>query len=358
MIKIIHASDFHLERSFHGSSIPAKYSEERRQDLWKSVENLIEYSQKVIPNYTLLVGDLYEREFFTLSDHRRLLDLLASIPGKVFITAGNHDYIDDNSLLKMLEIPENIYIFKENYFTSYEDDFVDIYGISYHDRSLIINNLDEIKLNPKKINLLMMHGDIINPNNKYLPIPLHEFKNYKFNYIALGHIHKPMKIDEYIVYPGSIEPMSFKERGAHGISYVEIDDKTHIQLIPMARSEYLIEDYYIDDILEYYDLVQFIKSLQSRNKKTYLRLILKGTLSPEYEIDFELMEKELSEYIHYIEIVNELLFPYDIDEIYEMNKSNIIGQFVKNFKDKNQEDPIVRKALHYGLHALMEKGKE
>ena len=56
-----------------------------------------------------------------------------------------------------------------------------------------------------------------------------------FDYIALGHIHSPQKLGEKIVYPGSIERVSFAEEGEEKkFVYAEIGGSNpRIEFIPL-----------------------------------------------------------------------------------------------------------------------------
>ena len=59
----------------------------------------------------------------------------------------------------------------------------------------------------------------------------------KFDYVALGHIHKP-KYDNKIVYPGSPISFGFDELGAHGFISGEIKNKEKA-LIPLRTQRFL-----------------------------------------------------------------------------------------------------------------------
>ena len=56
----------------------------------------------------------------------------------------------------------------------------------------------------------------------------------KFDYVALGHIHKP-KYDDKIVYPGSPISFGFDELGKHGIIVGEINNKKNKNRIYSIR---------------------------------------------------------------------------------------------------------------------------
>ena len=236
-MKFLHSSDFHIASSFEYSSLPNEINIERRIDIWKSIERLIEEAKNRKVDFILLSGDLYNEEFVTLLDLKRLINLLNSIRDiNIFIIFGNHDPYKENSKWKFIEIPENIYLFKEDFITKYEFTNYDIYGISFIDN--ISNNSELFKnlnINKDKKNFLLIHTDVINPNFRYQPVNMDEMISIGFDYIALGHLHKPLKIADNCYYSGSIEPLSFNEKDLHGIVYGEfVKDKLFIEFLSIS----------------------------------------------------------------------------------------------------------------------------
>lgn len=360
MIKFVHSSDFHLASSFESSSFPSKYAQERRNDIWSSVEEMIKTASEIESDFIFLTGDLFNEEYFTLGQMQRLINLFASASNvKIIINTGNHDPIRDNSLWNQVILPENVYVFKNEYIEKLEFDEVDIYGISYKDSFLNNDKLfDNIKLNRNKYNILMMHTDIINPNINYLPTSLDIIKNLNFDYVALGHIHKPTIINSNIVYPGSIEPLSFKEQGHHGAVQGILDNgDLKLAYLDVAKSIFIEKDYIIKEEFNFYDLKEKIEEWTVKNKKNFLRLNLKGRMSGEYELDIDILEEELKNYIHYIEIIDKLEDYIDIDKIYELNENNVVGVFIREMRKKDLDNPINKKAFKLGIKALMNKGE-
>ncbi|MGE3608099.1 MAG: exonuclease SbcCD subunit D [Bacteriovoracaceae bacterium] len=64
-------------------------------------------------------------------------------------------------------------------------------------------------------------------------IPVEQFKN--FNYVALGHIHKPQKVGPLAFYSGSPIPLRFSETQAKSVVIIE-GDKIEILPIPLSRA--------------------------------------------------------------------------------------------------------------------------
>lgn len=360
MIKFIHSGDFHLSSSFESSSFPSEMANDRRNDIWLSVEKLVKNAIEKSVDYLLLTGDLFNEEYFTLNQMQRLMTLFASANNvNIIIITGNHDPIREISLWNQVIKPDNVYIFEHEFINKLQFKDTDIYGASYKDSFLnddkILNN---IELDENKYNILMLHTDIINPNINYLPISLDKIKKIGFDYVALGHIHKPTIINNYIVYPGSIEPLSFKETGIHGAVYGEISDNLNLEYLDVSNSIFLEKNYEIEEKFNFYDLKEKIeKEWTLDGKKNYLRLNLLGVLNDDFELDINILEDELKNSIHYIEIIDKLSDNIDIDKLYEMNKDNIIGVFIREMRKKDLNKSVNEKAFKLGLKALLNKGE-
>lgn len=351
-MKIVHTSDFHLEKSFKSSSISFEFSDLRRKNIWKSVENLVDQVQKTKADYLFIVGDLFEEDYFTLTDGKRLFDLLSKTEAKVYIVFGNHDPLNKDSVIHHLEIPENVRYFK-NEISFFDEEDCRIFGISYDHYEFRSNFLDSIDLHPKKKNLLLLHTDLLHPNKNYCPVSLEELKNIDFDYIALGHIHKPERVDDKIYYSGSPEPLSFNDIGQRGALLIDLED-FQMDWLDTSESIFLEEEFEIDGYFSFYDLKEKIENIQKKyNKDIYLRIHLKGFLESKEEIIISELENELKDSIHYLEIVNSLEETFDYEKIYEHNEFNMIGQFIRQMKEKDIEDPVHKKALDYGLKALL-----
>ena len=68
-----------------------------------------------------------------------------------------------------------------------------------------------------KINILLTHCDLNGAEEGevvYNPIQKSKLKEIGFDYVAMGHIHKP-NYDDNVVYPGSLISLGFDELGKH-----------------------------------------------------------------------------------------------------------------------------------------------
>ena len=242
----------------------------------------------------------------------------------------------------------------------YPDLNTHVYGFSW-DRGEIQEDIlkDFGGLDEDRVNILVIHGDLLNKESKYLPLDKSILVHLGFDYIALGHIHKPIIISDKMAYCGSPEPLDFGETGEHGIIFGTISDgATSIDFIPFSKRIFIERPIEIDETMGYFDIINKIQECdnkESKGKNLY-RIILKGILNSGIEVNVSDMERSLQDDFYYIEIVDETIIDYDLDELARDNRDNIVGYFIEEMKKKDLDDRINRQALYIGLEALL-KGK-
>lgn len=360
MIKFIHTGDIHLGLQFSNVSFPREKAVERRRELWNTFQRIVNYSVDTGAHFLLIAGDLFEESYFTLGDIKRVRDILSSAKNvNILISAGNHDYIGNDSLYNKVEWSPNVTIFDCSYIERKEfpDYNTVVYGYSWNRINIRENNL--LKNFPyddrDKNRILLIHGDIGNVSD-YLPLNLDELNGLNMNYIALGHIHKPNIYSQKIAYCGSPEPLNFGETGNHGIIEGFINENsTEIKLITFSKRNFLESEVMIDENMGYEDIIRKIIEVNNDQKhKDFYRVYLKGYIDS--DIDLVNLHKDLMDNFYHIEIIDETIPDYNLDKIMEDNKDNIIGQFIETMKNKGLDNEVVESALYYGLDALL-KGR-
>jgi len=240
LIKFIHTGDIHLGLQFNNVSFDKNKAMDRRRELWSTFQRIVEYSKNEGVNFLLIAGDLFEADYFTIGDIKRVRDILAGAKEvNILISAGNHDTISSKSLYNRVEWSNNVTIFSNNGldYKFFPNLNTKIFGYSW-DRLEFKENLlfSEIPIIDESMNnILLIHGDINNESN-YLPMSLEELKSLRMDYIALGHIHKPNIYNGNIAYCGSPEPLDFGEIGKRGIIEGTIENGlTKINLLPFSK---------------------------------------------------------------------------------------------------------------------------
>ena len=238
-MKILHLADLHLGKRVNEMSM----IEDQKYILDQIITLIKEESVGIV----LLCGDIYDKSIPTIEAIHLLdefLDQLSKMAIKVLMISGNHDSIDRLSFGKSLFTRSNLYIasqfeneiekitVKENGITvnfymlpfvksAYISHIFQLQTDSYEEcfRYLI----EHAKIDEEETNILLSHQFVTaNKKNPELSdsetsslggidnIDFHIFD--PFDYVALGHIHKPQAMGrEMVRYAGSILKYSFSE---------------------------------------------------------------------------------------------------------------------------------------------------
>lgn len=264
-MKVLHTSDLHL-----GKNLSEESFYEDQKYILDEITNIVK--EKMI-NVVMIPGDIYDKsipssEASMLFDH--FLTNLSKMNVKVLITSGNHDSNERLSYGSNIFNEFNIHIV-----TAYEGkiekisiDDVDFYLLPFlkpfHLKHLMdekeyskINNsndmmkwiLDREKIDKTKKNILLAHqfvmwdgklpeqcdSESISLNNvgtlDAIDVNLFDI----FDYVALGHIHRPQKIKrDTIRYSGTPLKYSFSEvNDKKSVVVFDTNDIKNIELLEL-----------------------------------------------------------------------------------------------------------------------------
>jgi len=279
-MKFIHIADVHFDRPF--TVLETKgLAEERRLEQRNTFKKVIDYIKENFIQYLFISGDLFEIEYVKNSTLEYINKQFKSIPNtKIYIAPGNHDPYMKNTYYETYEFAPNVKIFTEK-IEKIEEGNINIYGYGFDDYYMKKQNIEELKIKDKsKINILITHADLDGAKNndiRYNPLSKIELKALEFDYIALGHIHKPM-IEENIVYPGSLISLGFDEQGKHGMMCGEINELTKelsVQFIPIDEKEYEEIEIDISEIQSNEELIEKINEIYVPSNKYYKIILIR-----------------------------------------------------------------------------------
>ncbi|MBZ2174559.1 DNA repair exonuclease [Schnuerera sp. xch1] len=363
MVKFIHTGDLHLGLQFKGVSFSGEKANKRRLELWDTFERIIDKGIQENVDFLFIAGDLFEEKYFTLMDINRVKDTLSRAENiDIIITAGNHDTLNKNSLYNLVDWPDNVTIFGTEGLSKKEflNKNTNIYGYSWdkgENNEDVFNDFED--LDTSKINILIIHGDIFSKDSVYLPLDKNYLSQLEFDYVGLGHIHKPNLISNKMAYCGSPEPLDFGEIGQHGIIQGTVENKnTTIEFIPFSNRIFLEKTIVLDETLSYLDIIDRIKECDDVNNlsNNLYRIKLEGVINRDIEINISDIIESLSNYFYHLEIIDNIIIDYDLEGLEEDNRDNIIGYFIREMKKKDLENKVNKDALYIGLEVLM-KGK-
>ena len=357
-MKFVHMADMHFDTPFANLSSKNDFGKKRRLEQRQILKKIINYIKENKINYFFISGDLYENEYIGKTTIEYINELFKEIPAaKIFITPGNHDPYLKNSMYNNFKWSENIKIFTSK-IEKIETPEADIYGVGFDDFYCPSLNVENIKIeNKNKINILITHG-ALNASDKlqlqYNPMNKNKLKELGFDYIALGHIHKPdynTEQNQRIVYPGSTIAMGFDELGKHGFIAGNLEkEKIELEFIPADDKEFKELEFNVTNIIDFEKLIEEINNLKLDENKFY-KIILTGKRN--FEIDL----LQLNKFIlleNIIKIKDKTILNYDLKEL--INNTTLKGIFAQELlnelENKNYSEEEINKILEIGLEAL------
>lgn len=349
-MKFIHTADIHWGM-VPDSDRP--WGKKREQAIRLTFQAIVEEARERRTDLLLISGDLFHRQPL-MRDLKEVNYLFSTIPGtRVVIIAGNHDRIRTSSaVLSFTWCPNVTYLMEESVSSVYFDDLnTEIYGFSYHTQEITENRADNFSIPAsRRIKILMLHGG----DAKHIPFDKASLAATPFSYIALGHIHKPgILLENRMAYAGSPEPLDMTETGPHGFYAGEIDDVsgrvTALDFIPMAQTQYVPLVVNVTPATTNTELSQIIADeIRKRGASNIYRFRIRGMRDPEtvFDLDF------LSGQWNIIEILDESEPQYDFHALFAEHPSDMIGFYIQALMKDNMS-PVEKKALYYGIHALL-----
>ena len=357
-MKFVHIADMHFDAAFTSLDSKKGIGDLRRLEQREVLKKVINYIKQNNIEYLFISGDLYEQELIRKSTIEYINNLFKEIINtQIYIAPGNHDPYIYNSFYNKFNWSENVHIFTDK-INKFETEEADIYGYGFTDFYCKNSNIEETKIeNEDKINVLVVHGSIdaiAEENKEYNPISTKKLKESKFEYIALGHIHKTnysSKEQNKVIYPGSTISFGFDELGEHGMIAGEINkNKINIEFIKLDERIFIEKQIDINEINSEEELVEYLNNLYLE-EKTENKIIFIGKRN--FEININNINK-LIQNKKITKIKDNSSLKYNLEEIAKEN--NLKGIFVKECLNKlktglyNEKEII--KAIEMGLEVL------
>lgn len=357
-MKFVHFADLHLDTTFDSLNQIENMPEQRRLEQRKALRKIIEFVKEKQVEMLFIAGDLYEQKYIRKSSIEYVNNLFKEIPNtQIFITPGNHDPYLQNSFYNTFKWNDNVMIFKGNIEKiNYKN--INIYGYGFTDYYCNDSNIEQIKIdNPENINILITHGTLDGGSDgirEYNPIRKTKLKEIGFDYIALGHIHKPYYDEEKnqkIVYPGSPISLGFDELGKHGIIYGEIEKNAlKTEFIQIDDREYVETELNITNMSSNEEIIEKIQELKLETQNIY-KIILTGKRYFNINLDDII---KLINVKNIVKIKDHTKLGIDIDEIISQNDIRAI--FVKKVLERKEkedlDEKIIEKTIEIGLEVL------
>lgn len=338
-MKFIHIADVHW------GARPEKnkpFGRVRENEIKESFQRVIDYANQKQSDVLLIAGDFFDRRP-SMQDLREVDYLLSKlVRTRTVWIAGNHDYITQGDAFSTYQWKSEVYFLdgRIRNRVHFEDLDTTIYGISYWTNQIRKPLYDRMKPDETdEFSILLAHGG----DDSHIPIQKEALKWSGFDYIALGHIHKPEIIfEDLMAYAGSLEPLDHTETGRHGFIEGEIsEEKQQIHFVPFAKRMYTQVEVMISEDMSASEIIDRIETeLAYRGEENIYEVVLTGRIDPHLELDFtEIMD-------HYLifDMIYETKSEWDYDQLSEENDF-----IIKKVAEILKEEP---QALSYAMEAL------
>lgn len=355
-MKFIHTADIHLGAAPDSAMT---WSSERAEEIWNGFYRLLDEVEASDADLLLIAGDLFHRQ--PLKRELKELNYRFSqlTHTRVVIIAGNHDCISEQSYYKDFEWASNVVFFKKNHISYIYLASLNaiIYGMSY-DRNEIEENLYD-GLHPMRrfrdgravpegcAHILLAHGG----DARHIPMNMDRLRKAGFDYIAMGHIHKPWMDDSAgMAYAGALEPIDRDDEGMHGYIYGSIENgETEIEFVPFAEHIYetiTVELHSEMTMQEAADQVE--AAVAAGGRQNMYQIVLEGFKGADFELDAYLLKRAG----RILSITDRSVPDFDFERIYEENRDNIIGLYIRHISGMDISDSLKDRVLYYGMKAL------
>jgi len=350
MLKILHASDFHLDSPFSG--LPPEKGALRREELRQLPARLAELVRQEGVRLALLPGDLFDGERVHPETVRALADALASMAVPVFISPGNHDWYHPGSPWAAAVWPDNVHIFTDPALEGVELPELNcvVHGCAFTAPRREDDPLAGFTApDDGRLHLLCVHGEVAQLG-VYAPVAPLSIGDSGADYVALGHIHTAASGEENGVpwaYCGCPEGRGFDECGPKGVLLVTLDGgRAETQFVPTCRRQYRMEPLELAD-------GQVPADFPAGDSPDLVRLLLRGERAR--PLNLARLTERWAESFFYLELRDETTLPRDLWE--RGSEESLTGLFLREMRarlDKatEEERPGLLLAARFGLAAL------
>jgi len=288
-VKILHIADVHLDSPFTLFSVGE--AEKRRMELRAAFSSAVMFAKDNGVQLCLIAGDLFDSEYITADGAEFIASTVKRCPNCMFFVApGNHDPAGEDSVYSTRPFPPNLHIFRKREKIDLPELNTSLCGVGFMESVMTESPVVGWEgLDSDRINILLCHGDTSSPSSPCGPVTEQALEASGFDYVALGHIHKPSGLcyagKTAYCYPGCLVGRSYDEPGHHGAVYAVIDKgNIQFQSVQFSRHRYETAECDLTGCAKYDGLEKIRSEIACYKNDTLLRLILKGTLTEGFTV--------------------------------------------------------------------------
>ncbi|CAC9924399.1 Ser/Thr phosphatase family protein [Aedoeadaptatus nemausensis] len=340
-MRFLHTADLHLGRSFPFSRPPDR--EEGRKNRFSTFQRILEYGASQSVDYLFLVGDIFEQEKIRPEEVDYVLGLLRDQNFETLLLLGNHDFKLYDYISARL--PQNVYLFEQGALSEYRDDKRGIifYGTSWdRDSYHRILQCSGESFRDDYRHVLLHHGNWTGGDG-YFPVDANILSF--FDYIALGHVHKPILYENKLQMCGTPEPLDRTDRGKLGVVYGELTDVLSTKYIPLAQR--ILRHKTLDASSA--NIVEELKEGLQDDRAIY-SFHLAGGYSG-------VLDKEIRRTLDLAGVAYEVEWARDlpklIERVYRAHEKDALGEFIRRAAQLDEDEDTILAVCDMGIRSLL-----
>lgn len=347
-MKFVHTADIHLGAN---PDVGKKQAASRSQEIWNSFERVIDLCEEEKADLLLICGDLFHRQPLVreLKEVNAIFSKLSKT--EVVMIVGNHDYLKADSYYRTFAWADHVHVLLDKVI-----DYVEfpklrtaVYGHSYHSKEIREKTYAGATAEGRQpYEIFMLHGG----DEKHIPVKKEELEQLGYDYVALGHIHKPQYlVRDRIAYAGALEPIDKNDVGVHGCIVGEITRAgCRTEFVPISIREYKHLSIDVTKEMSGHQVKSLVKStIEANGRQNIYKIQLIGFRDP--DILFDLSGFDV--YGNIVELTDKTKPAYDFEKLKRQNKNNILGCLIEEWGNCEKES-VEYLALCEGVQALME----
>jgi len=360
-MRILHIADVHLDRPFVGMAI--EDARARRRELRSTFERCLNLAAEHHVELVTLGGDLWEDEHVTPDTLRWVSARLGALRIPVVAVAGNHDPLSPGGPYDRASFPQQVTVLPSDQgLVEYRSGDISVWGSSWR-RGVPLNAAfltDFTVPSDGRCHVLLLHGTcgMYFDGSPHCPFTAADVRHAGFDLCLAGHIHGGSVQNSLVVYPGSPEPLNWKETGRHAVALVTVETGTpDVELVDVATRRYVELDIDCDGADSSAEVQALVHAALGEGRDmagVCLRLRLGGRVLPGCDTGREALRTEiLDRGAAMVEVNDDTLVDFNLDEI--AAGTGVSSYFVKGMRQLQAErpaDPVVDRALRLGLRAL------
>lgn len=243
-LRIVHASDIHLDTDYYGGAENAG-----SRDYCRTVfADLLRRTEEEAPHLMLLPGDLFDSNRASAETIEWAMERLGALPFPVLMIPGNHDCLEEGAIYHRYDFDAIANVQMLSAAAGEQRELPDLHAVVWGkgmvEHSTEFRPLEGLPTpDPARWNLAMGHGIYVGRDGfsfRSSPIEARQIARSGYDYVALGHHHALLDVsggETAAYYCGAPVPISPDRPGTYLVIDLQPEQPAAVQVRELVRQE-------------------------------------------------------------------------------------------------------------------------